>query len=95
MSAIRLEISRWLAAVVALTKRAAAAEISPDVTDRRMASVIIGTSRPATRWKPRSVAENDTIATAAAITVMTATRPKAICSLTLIPSDAAIRLERT
>ena len=34
--------------------RAAAAEISPDITDSRNASVIIGTSWLATRWNSRS-----------------------------------------
>ena len=65
----------------ALTKRAAAAEISPDTTESRSASVIIGTSWLATRSNPRSVSENDTMATAAAITVMRATAPKASLQL--------------
>ena len=84
-SAMMAAMAAWSAAVWALTKRAAAAEISPDVTDNRMASVIIGTWRLATCSKPRSVAENDTMATTAAITVMAATAPKASCSLALMP----------
>jgi len=71
--------------VLALTKRAAAAEISPDMADRRNASVISGTSRVAMFWTPCSVAENDVIATAAAASVMIETAAKATGSLTLIP----------
>ena len=84
--AICAAISLRSSAVLAETKRAAAAEISPDATERRSASVIIGTSRLCTRAKPRSVSENDMIATAAATTVMMATTPKAICSLNLMPN---------
>src|SRR5215470_14415491 len=73
------------AAVLALTKRAAAAEISPDMADRRNASVISGTSRFATPPTPRSAAENDVTATAVAITVMTDTAANASCSLILMP----------
>src|SRR5258708_40204849 len=70
---------------LALTKRAAAAEISPDMTDRRRASVICGTSRAAMFWPPCSVAENEAIATAAAASVMIDTAANATGSLTLIP----------
>jgi hypothetical protein len=42
----------------------------------------------ATRSTPRSVAENDTIATSVATTVMAATTAKAARSLILIPNRA-------
>src|SRR5882724_7153623 len=86
LSPMTAEIACCSAAVFALTRRAAAAEISPEITESRMASVMTGTSRPATCSKPRSVALNDMIATVEAITVITATTPNAICSLTLTPS---------
>ena len=44
----------------------------------RMASLINGTSRPATSLTPRSTAENDKMATAAATSVVAATAPNAI-----------------
>src|ERR1043165_8526824 len=47
---------------------------------------MVGTSRVETRSKPRCVSENDMIATAAAITVVTATAPNAACSRTLMPN---------
>src|SRR5262249_55173849 len=49
------------------------------------ASVISGTSRPVMVSTPRSVAEYEVMATAAAATVMIETAAKATCSLTLIP----------
>ena len=78
-------MARCSSAVRALTKRAAAAEISPDMTESRSASVIIGTSWLATRWNSRSVAENETMPTPAAATVISATTPNAVCSLPLTP----------
>jgi hypothetical protein len=70
---------------LALTKREAAAEISPEIADSRSAAVTTGTSEFATFCSPDSVAENDTMAMPAATTVMAATAPKAICSLNLMP----------
>src|SRR5262249_57123441 len=71
------------------TKRAAAAEISPDVAERRSASVISGTSRFATLSTPRSAAENEVMATTAATTVIADTTAKAVWSFTLIPTVQA------
>src|SRR5712692_6444942 len=88
-SAIADAISAWSAAVLVLTNRAAAAEISPEVAESRSASVITGTSWPATRSTPRSVAEKETIATAAAMTVSTATAPNANWSFALTPNRRA------
>jgi hypothetical protein len=74
--------------VLAPTKCAAEAEISPEIADSRSASVISGTSRFAMPWTPDSVAENDVMATAAAATVMIDTAAKATCSLILIPKPS-------
>jgi hypothetical protein len=74
------------ASLSALTKRAAASEICPEITDRRMASIIAGTCRLVTYCTPRPAVEKDTMATVAAMMVIAAAAPKASCSLPPMPS---------
>jgi hypothetical protein len=82
---MRAAIALCSPAFLALTKRAAAAEISPDMMESRSASFISGTSRCAISSTSRSVAENAVMATAAAARVITDTAAKAAGSLTLMP----------
>ena len=86
LRAINVSVISWSSVVLALMKRAAAAEMSPEMDESRIESAITGTCCPANCRSTSSMAENDKSAVAAATTVRPATIPKATCSLALMPN---------